>query len=206
MHYHSGVGYTSRQHEFLPASKSERFLREFNLYQVIYEKLETKRRLDLTVHLLETGKQVRYGARTWVRQDLEDIASWKGLRPRMLMMDMNSSNFEGRLESALRIEDEPSRVGSLCDIRGIGPVLVSMVLMFTWPEAYGFMDYHTWNALRYLGFEFPRKDCTSRFTVAQLLTHLGIIRKLGEDKVVSSMEIAKALYALDSVSLPSHYM
>ena len=206
MRYHSSVDDIRRQHEFLTASKSERFSQEFDLYQAIYEKLETKRRLNLTVRLLDIGRQVRNGTRTWVRHDLEDIASWKGLPPRMLMMDMNSSDFEGRLESALRIEDEPSRVSALCDIRGMGPVLASMVLMFTWPETCGFMDNHTCNALRYLGFNFPKKYSTSRFTVGQLLAYLRIVRMLREHKAVSSMEIAEALYALDSVSLSSHYM
>lgn len=199
MPYHSGADDTSCQHEFLTVSKFEKFLQEFNLYQAIYEKLETRRRLDLTVRLLDIGKQVRYGTRTWVRQDLEEIASWKGLRPPMLMTEMNSSDFEGHFERALRIEDEPSRIASLRDIRGMGPILVSTVLMFTWPETCGFMDYHTCNALRYLGFEFPRKHCTSRFTVAQLLTYLRFVRTLGECKTVSVMEVVKALYALDSV-------
>jgi hypothetical protein len=205
MRYRSRVDDTSCQHDFLTASKSERFLQEFNLYRAIYEKLENKRRLDLMVRLLDIGKQVKCGTKTWVRQDLEDVASWKGLRPPMLMMEVNSSDFEGHLESALRIEDEPSRIGSLCNIRGMGPVLVSTVLMFTWPATYGFMDHHTCNALRYLGFEFPRKHCTSRFTVAQLLTYLRIVRTLGECKAVSAMEIAKALYALDSVRTKNNW-
>lgn len=206
MRYPSGVEDNPCKQDFSATTKSERFLQELNFYQAKYEKVETERRLNLTVHLLNIGKQVRYGTRTWVRQDLEDIASWKGLHPRMLMMGMNTSDFEGRLESALRIEDEPSRVSALCDIRGMGAVLASVVLMFTWPETYGFMDNHTCNALRYLGFNFPKKYSTSRFTVGQLLAYLRIVRRLGERKAVSSMEIAEALYALDSVSLSSHYM
>ena len=205
MRYSSGVEDNPCKQDFSATTKSERFLQELNFYQAIYEKLETKRRLNLTVRLLDTGKQVRYGTRTWVRQDIGDIASWKGLPARMLMMDMDASDFEGRLESALRIEDETSRVSALCDIRGMGAVLVSVVLMFTWPETCGFMDNHTCNALRYLGFNFPKKYSTSRFTVGQLLAYLRIVRRLGERKAVSSMEIAEALYALDSVSLSPHY-
>jgi len=203
MRYPSGVEDNPCKQAFSATAKSERFLQELNFYQAIYEKWETKRRLNLTVRLLDIGKQVRYGKRTWVRQDLEDIAFWKGLSPRMLMIGMNASDFEGRLESALRIDDEPSRVSALCDIRGMGAVLASVVLMFTWPETCGFMDSHTCNALRYLGFNFPKKYSTSRFTVGQLLAYLRIVRTLREHKAVSSMEIAEALYALDSMS-PSY--
>jgi hypothetical protein len=189
---------TPVHHEFFIASKPERFLDEFDLYQAIYEKLETGRRRDLKVRLLDIGKQVRCGTRTWVRDDLDDIASWKGIPPPMLVIERSSRDFEGCLESALRIEDESSRLGALCDIRGMGPILASTVSMFTWPETCGFIDYHTCNALRFLGFELPRKHYTSRFTIPQLLTYLGIVRSLGGSKHVSSMEIVEALYALDS--------
>lgn len=205
MRYPSGVEDSSNQHRLLTTTKSERFLREFDLYDAIYEKVETKRRLDLTVHLLAIGKRVRYGNAGWARQDLHDIAGWKGLRPSMLMMETDASDLEGRVETALRIEDETSRIGALCRIRGIGPVLTSVVLMFTWPETCGFMDYHTCSALRYLGFGFPRKHCASRFTVPQLLTYLRIVRALGERKGTTAMEIVKALYALDRVSTKNNW-
>jgi hypothetical protein len=94
----------SCQLESVTASKSERFLQEFDLYQAIYEKLETKRRRDLRVYLLDIGEQVRCGTRTWLREDLDDIASWKGLPPPMLMMKKDTSDFGGCLEGALRIE------------------------------------------------------------------------------------------------------
>lgn len=196
--YHSRFSDASSQRQPFAALKSDRFLQEFDLYRTIYEKLETERQRDLRVRLLDIGKQVRCGSRGWVREDLDDMASWKGLPPPMLMMDRNSSEFEGRLESALSIEDESSRVNALCDIRGMGPILASTVSMFTWPETSGFIDYHTSNALRFLGYEFPRKHYTSRFTLPQLLTYLRIVRSLGGSKDVSSMEIAEALYALDS--------
>jgi hypothetical protein len=197
LNYHT-VGDTSCQGQFFTASKPERFLQEFDLYRAIYEKLETKRRHDLRVRLLDIGKQVKSGSRTWVRQDLDDIASWKGLPLPMLTMQRNSRDFEGCVDGALRIEDEPSRVSAMCDIRGMGPILASTVSMFTWPETCGFMDHHTYNALRFLGFELPRKHYTSRFTIPQLLTYLRIVRSLGGSKHLSSMEIAEALYALDS--------
>lgn len=180
-------------------SQTSAFLQEFDRYEALFRKLETNRRVDLEVRLLDIGKQVRNRTRTWVRQDLLDIASLKGLRPRMLMMKMSSPTFECRLDSALRIEDEPSRIDALCNIRGMRPVLASMVLMFTWPETYGFMDYHTCNALRQLGFDFPRKHCTSKFTVPQLLTYLRYVRRLQEYKGVGAMEITKALYAFDRI-------
>jgi hypothetical protein len=198
--------HASHQFAFLTASRSERFLKEINFYLAIYAKSETELKRDLAVHLLDIGKRVRCRSRIWSREDLDDIASWKGLRPRMLMIKMNSSDFEDRLDSVVRTEDEPSRVKALCGIHGIGPVLASAVLMFTWPENFGFMDNHTCNALRYLGLNFPKKYTTSRFTVGQLLAYLRIVRTLRERKGVSSMEIAEALYALDSLNLLSHDM
>ena len=198
MSFHSRVGDAARQRELLIASRSGRFFEEFDLYRAIYEKLETKRRRDLRMRLLDVGKQVRCGVRCWVREDLDDVASWKGVPPPLLAMERGSGEFEGRLDSVLRVEDEASRVNGLCGIRGLGPILVSAVSMFTWPESSGFMDHHTSNALRFLGFEFPMKHYTSRFTVSQLLTYLRIVRGLGGRKAVGSMEVAEALYALDS--------
>jgi hypothetical protein len=193
------------QPESVTDSKCEKFLKEFDIYKAIYEKLETKRRRDLRVRLLDVGKQVWCGTRTWVRQDLDDIASWKGLPPPMLMMERNSSDFEARLESTLRIEDESSRVSALCDIRGMGPIFASAVSMFTWPQTSGFMDHHTSNALRILGFYFPRKHYTSRFTIPQLLTYLRIVRSLAGSKHVNSMDIAEALYALDRARIRNNW-
>jgi hypothetical protein len=77
--------------------------------------------------------------------------------------------------------------------------------MFTWPETCGFIDYHTCNALRFLGFELGRKHYTSRFTIPQLLTYLRIVRSLGGSKHVSSMEIAEALYALDRARIRENW-
>jgi hypothetical protein len=162
MRYLSGVEDNPCMCDFSDTAKSERFLQEFDFYHAIYEELQPKRKLDLAAHLLDVGKHVRDGTRTWVRQD---IASWKGLRPPMLMMGTNASDFEGSVERALRTEDEATRIEALCKIRGMGPVLSSVVLMFTWPETCGFIDYHTCSALRHLGFRFPRKYYTSRFTV-----------------------------------------
>jgi len=186
----------SRQHELLVATRSGKFLDELVYLQSIYEKMETERRHGLRTRLLDIGKQVSCGDRTWHRRDLEDIASWKGLPPNMLTLE-NPDEFEGHLEKALRIEDETARVNAMCDIRGMGPILVSTVSMFTWPDTFAFMDYHTFNALRFLGFEFPRKHYTNTFTTSQLLAYLRIVRGLRERKGVGSMQIAEALYALD---------
>lgn len=198
---HRSFGQHARLRESSTVAKCERFLGELSLYRTIYEKLETKRKRDLRVQLLDVGKQVRCGTRTWARHDLDDIASWKGLPPSMLIMEKDSRDFEDNLAGALRIEDEPSRVSALCDIRGMGPILASTVSMFTWPDTYGFIDCHTYNALRFLGFEFPRKEYTSRLTINQLLMYLRIIRTLGGSKAVGSMEIAEALYALDNARM-----
>lgn len=197
--------YTSHQNRLpIIASKRVEFLQNLNFYLATYAKSESALRHGLTVHLVNVGREVRCGARNWSRQDLDDIASWKGLRSRMLMTETDSSELENHLEGALGISDESSRVRALCDVRGIGPILASTLLMFTWPEIYGFMDNRTCNSLRYLGFEFPKKYSASRFTVHQLLTYLRIIRALKEDGRVSAMEIAEALYALDSVTQFSH--
>ena len=192
---YSHVGRTSRQHELLLATRSGKFLDELAYLQSVYVKMETERRRGLRGRLLDIGKHVSCGDRIWHRRDLEDIASWKGLPPNMLML--GNSEFEDHLESALRIEDEAVRVSAMCDIRGMGPILVSTVSMFTWPDTSAFMDYHTFNALRFLGFEFPRKHYTNTFTLPQLQSYLRIVRGLRDRKGVGSMEIAEALYALD---------
>jgi len=171
------------------------FLGELPFYLTMYEKLESLRKRDLRLQLLDVGKQVRSGTRHWVRQDLDYIALWRGMRPCRLTVD--SETFENSLKCALRIEDEQSKVRALCDIRGIGAALASTLLAFTWPENYGFMDYRAWNASRYLKGEFARKYYASVFTIAQLLGYFEMLRNLGEMRGVSAMEITEALCALD---------
>ena len=70
-----GIADTLCQRHFLMAPKSELFLDEFDRYQAIYEKIETKRRRDIRIHLLDIGRQVRCETRTWVREDIDAIAS-----------------------------------------------------------------------------------------------------------------------------------
>jgi len=194
---HCGVEGTPRDRDGLLNTRLVEFLDELPLYVTIYEKLETQRRRDLRFQLLGLGKQVSSGTRNWVRQDLDYIALWRGMRPCRLMVD--SVTFEDSLKCALGIDDERSKVRALCNIRGIGPALASTLLSFTWPENFGFVDHRTWNASRYLRGEFARKYYASVFTIAQLLGYFEVLRNLGEMRSVSSMEIAKALYALDDV-------
>jgi len=198
---HTTTTETTWQHEFRIRPESDRFLREFDSYYAVYELLETKRKFDLTMRLLDIGRQVREGNRSWVMSDLEDIARWKGLQPPMLVIKKSAPDIDRLLQGAFGIENEEARIGALCTIQGIGPVLASTILMFTWPENCGFMDYHTWNSLRCLSFDLSKKHCTSRFTVPQLSAYLRIIRLLGENKRRFTMDVVKALYALDNTKI-----
>jgi len=195
-----------RQNGSFTVPESGNFLDQLDIYRSAYEKLETPRKHDLRIQLLDLGKQVRCGTRTWVRQDLDDIAHWKGLPEPMLMIQKNSQDLEDRLAHTLSIVDETSRISALCEIRGMGPILASTLSMFTWPDSCGFLDHHTSNALRFLGYEFPKKHYTSRFTVSQLLTYLRTIRSLADSKIVSPMEIAEALCALDHMRMRNNWL
>jgi hypothetical protein len=176
----------------------EEFLRNFDIYRIVCQKMETVEKSAVAVHLLDIGRKVACGTRFWTRQDLDCVARWKGLRPAMLAIKRSELEIEALLAGALRVDDEETRIKRLCKIRGIGFVFASAVLMFTWPETYGFIDYSTCNALNYLGFEFPKKYCGSKFTVSQLSTYFRLVRRLARDRGTSAMEMAKALQALEN--------
>jgi len=176
------------------------FIRDFSVYRAIYDELEATKEPCLVLRLLDVGKQVKGGTRSWTTSDLQDIIRWKRLQPLMPRIQNGTSDIEERLENASRIRDEEAAVEALCNIRGIGPALASILLTLTFPEKYAPLDCHTWNALSHLGFDLQKRpNSGGSFTVSELARYLRIIRKLARDTSSTPWEAAKALYALDKV-------
>jgi len=194
-----GHALLAKRSRSLAADPMEDFLWDFDTYRALYEQLETRKRGPLAPHLLDVGKEVNQGIRSWTKSDLKDIVRWKRMH-RLIPRIENAPDIEEDLEHAFRIQDEQARIEALCRIPGVGPVLASAILMFTSPEIYGLLDCHAWNALRLLGFQLPEKHASSgTFTIRELLAFLGIIRKLGKKKGTTPSEVHKALYALEKV-------
>jgi len=190
----------SSKHVSLPATDSmEAFLLDFDAYHALCQELETPKNLQLDPHLLNIGKQVQQGIRSWTKSDLKDIVRWKRCPGVMLQIE-NTPDIDERLKHAFKIKDEENRLKALCRIPGVGRVVASAMLTFTSPEFYGILDRHAWNGLNILGFNLPRKDGDGmNFTFLQLLMFLRIVRKLAAHKGTTPAEVCKALYALDKV-------
>jgi hypothetical protein len=173
---------------------------DLSLLGAAYEEMEMSRQLSLTQRLLEAGKQVRQGTRTWTKQDLKDVARWKHLQPLMSRIEKNLEDIDKSLGHVFEIQNEAERIEALCRIPGIGPALASMILTFTFPDTFCPIDYHAWNGLRSLGFGFMRKDGSgTAFTVSEFFEYLKAVRKLAKERNTTPWEVAKALHALDKV-------
>lgn len=173
------------------------FLGDFDVHRRVYESLQTPTELELSDSLMQVGKQVRHGSKHWTRSDLADIARWKRLHPLMPRILRRAPDIDDLLARGLRNKREEDKIDALCRIPGLGPVLASAILMFTYPEDYGNVDYHTWNALRRLGFDLPQKDYGGSFTIMELLSYLQIVREMSAYKRTRPREIDKALHAFD---------
>jgi hypothetical protein len=178
-------------------SYAQEFLRNFETYLAVYEKLETTKDVKIGNRLFAIGREIRQGTRSWTKSDLEVVVRWKHLE-RLMPRIERVRDIEERLELAFKIQEEHTRIGALWAIPGIGPVLASVMLTLTWPETCGVLDYHAWNALSSLGFDLPKKENDgSTFRIAEFLRYLRIIRKLARDSTANPNEVYKALYTLD---------
>jgi hypothetical protein len=174
------------------------FLQNLSKYSEIYMQLD--RDPALTNHLCRVGRQVRNVERLWTKLDLIDVIRWKRLHPLRKRITQSAPELEQRLNEALTTGDGEDRVEALCGMQGFGPVLASAILTLTWPETYGFMDYHSWTALRALSFDVSdRQFSGGGFTISEYLHFLTIIRQLADQVGSSPAQIADALYAHDNV-------
>jgi hypothetical protein len=142
------------------------------------------------------GRQPDQKIKSWTKRELEDLLRSKHLHHFFGKID-GTPNLEKRLVRALRIQQEKARIETLCDIPGIGPVLASVMLESMYPEMYGTLNYHTWNALRLLSFDLPKKraSCGDSFTVHELTRYLEIVRMLARERETTPAQMGSALYA-----------
>ena len=176
----------------------EEFMQNLSEYSAIYTQLDHDP--TLTNHLCHIGRQVRNRERRWTKLDLIDVIKWKRLHPLRKRITQSAPELEQRLNEALATDDGEDRVEALCGMQGFGPVLASAILTLTWPERYGFMDYHSWTALRELGFDVSERQFSGGgFTISECLRFLTIIRQLAGQVGSSPAQIADALCAYDNV-------
>jgi len=174
---------------------------EFTAYVELHAEFETAKEQEMISHLLDFGRLVRQGNRTWTRRQLAEIIRWKNMHTLKAKIEQ-APNIESSLADAFRIKDQEDGMDALCRIPGIGPVLTSVLLTLTFPERYAPLDIHAWNGLWRLGFEFERRTFSGGgYTIAELIQYekavIALARVLGE----TPWETAKALHALDQVCL-----
>jgi len=176
---------------------AQEFLRDFETYRAVYERLQTKKEVEVGNRLFTIGREIRQGTRSWTKSDLKDIVRWKRMH-RLIPRIENARDIEERLAHAFMIEDERPRIEALCEIPSIGPALASVMLESTSPEMCGALNYHAWNALRLLSFSLPKKRAShDSYTVHELLRYLEVVRRLAREKGTTPAQIGKALYAFD---------
>ena len=184
---------------FTKSSNVQEFLRDFETYRAVYDRLRGTREMEVANHLFAIGREIEQGAMLWTKSDLKEIVCYKRMN-RLIPRIENAPDIEESLEEAFRVQDERARINALCRIPGIRPVLASAILTFTSPGTYAPLDCHAWNALGFLGFHLPKKGVSSgTFTTAELLEFLGIVRKIAKEKTTTPTKIHNALYALDKV-------
>ena len=182
---------------FTKSSNVQEFLRDFETYRAVYERLRGTKEMKVASRLFAIGREIRQGTMPWTRSDLKDIVRYKRIN-RLISRIENAPDIEERLKDAFRIQDERARIDALCRIPGIGPVLASAILTFTSPETYAPLDCHAWNALGFLGFHLPKKGVSNgTFTTPELLEFLRIVRELAREMTTTPTELYKALYASD---------
>lgn len=176
----------------------EEFLQNLSEYSAIYMQLDHDP--ALTNHLCRVGRQVRNGERLWTKLDLIDVIRWKRLHPLSKRITQSAPELEQRLNEALTTGDGEDSVEALCGMQGFGPVLASAILTLTWPETYGFLDYHSWTALRALGFDVSDRQFNGGgYTIREYLHFLTIIRRLSDQVPSTPAKVADALYAFAKV-------
>lgn len=182
----------------------ERFQRALDSYCAVYEKLEGWRDPELARSLLDKGRRVRKGKVSWTKSDVKRIVYWKRLQ--LLMGRIEESGIESRLADAFRIQDEVGRIEALCGIPGVGPAIASTLLALTYPEEYAALDNHAWSALCRLGFDLPSKPFSGgAYTIAELMRYEKILVTLSRMANATPWDVAKALHALDQISLKTKW-
>jgi hypothetical protein len=168
--------------------------------------MQMARETTIVLELLEVGKQVRQGIRRWTKSDLGNILRWKHMHSLMPRIVRETPDIEIRLAHALCVQDEESRMEALCRIRDIGPALASVLLTLTFPKRYAPLDHHAWNGLCRLGFELARKPFSGGgYSIAELMRYEKIVVTLARMANTTPWDVAKALHALDQVSLKTKW-
>ena len=175
----------------------EEFLRNLSKYSQIYAQID--RDPALTSHLFLVGKRVRNHERIWTKLDLVDVIRWRRLHSLAKRITPSAAEIEQLLNEALTASDGDDKVQALCEIKGFGPVLASAISTLTWPDSYGLLDYHTWTAIRSLGFDVSERQFSGGgFTVPEYAHFLAIIRELAQHAESSPAQTTDALYAFDN--------
>jgi hypothetical protein len=184
----------------------DEFGQDFSLLSALYDKLEMARETTFVPELLETGKQVRQGTGTWTKDDLRSIVRWKHMHSLMPKIAREARDIELRLAHAFDVQDEESRMAALGRIPGIGPAIASVLLTLTFPEKYASLDNHAWNGLCRIGFELTRRPFSGGgYSIAELRRYEKILVILARMVNATPSDVAKALHALDQVSLKTKW-
>lgn len=175
----------------------EEFSRNFKIYLKVYEKLEDPKDKELGEDaLLKIDK-------SWTLNDLLKLVEWKRLGHWLASsVKKNTKAQVGRLNIALEHDDLNSIIDAISEIKpklvGIGPVMISAILYFSFPEKYGVLDFHAWSALADLGYEDIDRS-QREFSTGDLKKYLGRLQELATRLHTTSRRVDKALYTYDKI-------
>jgi len=167
------------------------------MYCELYRRLETSDEITVPDDTLSVGEELGFVGKSWTERELEDLLRRKHLHHFFTKVS-GTPDLERQLTHAFRIQEEKSRIEALCEIPGIGPALASVILESMFPDMYGALNYHAWNALRLLSFSLRKKRAShDSFRVHDLMRYLQIIRRLARERGTTPAQVGKALYAYD---------
>jgi len=187
--------------------KFDNFLVNFEKYLAKYEDKSKAEQL-LTVEIDRIVEQIKKGQREWTLNDLEKIVIWKGLQRELPKIRKNDAkDVQEILIAAFKIQNERVRIRLLKTINGVGPSIISAILMFYAKEEYGVLDFHAWNALHAFNKDLIRREITKEklpfkkagiFNLSELFLYLDIIRRIAQMKNTTARNVDKALFAYDA--------
>ena len=187
--------------------KFDKFLLSFEKYLAKYEE-ESKNEQPLTVEIDKIIEKIKKGQTEWTLKDLEKIVVWKRLQRELHRIRKNDAeDVREILTAAFKIQNEKARIRLLKTINGVGPSIISAILMFYDKEQYGVLDFHAWNALHAFNkdlilwgitnWRLPLKKA-GIFNLSELFLYLDIIRRIAQIKNTAARNVDKALFTYDA--------
>jgi hypothetical protein len=90
------------------------FLGNFHIYCELFRRLETSEEITVPNDTLSVGEELGLGTKSWTQRGLEDLLRRKHLHHFFPKVD-GTPDLEKQLTHAFRIQEDKSRIETLCD-------------------------------------------------------------------------------------------